>query len=113
VTVFLTGVPGLNKPASSNARPAEMLRLNTSTPVTAADKVNRLGVFGGDNQGFPNGRRLADDVTDNAVQAVAGTLVDPKYANPALGDGVNANDKAFSSTFPYLALPHLVGYGPQ
>jgi hypothetical protein len=110
VTVFLTGVPGLNKPAAKDARPAEMLRLNTATPVTPADKVSRLGVFGGDTQGFPNGRRLADDVTDIAIQAVAGTLVDKKYANPKLGDGADANDVPFLTTFPYLAGPHLVPY---
>jgi hypothetical protein len=108
VTVFLTGVPGLNKPAMKDARPAEMLRLNTSTPQTAADKVSPLGVFGGDNQGFPNGRRLADDVTDIAIQAVAGKLVTGYTVPSSLGDGVNANDKAFSTTFPYLASPHLV-----
>jgi Domain of unknown function (DUF4331) len=113
VTVFLTGVPGLNKPAGKEPRPSEMLRLNTSTPQTASEKFSRLGVFGGDNQGFPNGRRLADDVTDIAIQAVAGTLVDKKYANAALGDGVNANDKTFMTTFPYLASPHMVGYGKK
>lgn len=111
VTVFLTGVPGLNKPAAKDARPAEMLRLNTATAITPAGSVSRLGVFGGDNQGFPNGRRLTDDVTDIAVQAVAGTLVNAKYANPKLGDGVDANDKAFLGSFPYLASPHGVGYG--
>ncbi len=106
VTVFLTGVPGLNQP--NNVRAAEMLRLNLSTPVTAANKMSRLGVFGGDLQGFPNGRRLSDDVTDVAIQAVAGTLVDKKYANPDLGDGVNANDKAFMAAFPYVASPNLL-----
>lgn len=104
VSIFLTGVDGLTKP--KNVRAAEMLRLNTSIKPTAADKVSRLGVFGGDNQGFPNGRRLADDVTDIAVQAVAGKLVDGYKVAPELGDGVNANDKAFSTTFPYLASPH-------
>ncbi len=108
VTVFLTGVPGLNQPKS--VRAAEMLRLNTSIKPTAADKVSHLGVFGGDLQGFPNGRRLADDVTDIAIQAVAGKLVDgyKDKVPPALGDGVNANDKAFSNTFPYLASPHVL-----
>jgi hypothetical protein len=104
VTVFLTGVPGLNQP--KNVRPAEMLRINLSTPVAASP--NRLGVFGGDTAGFPNGRRLADDTIDISVQAVAGTLVDPKYANPALGDGVHTNDVPFLSSFPYVAGPHLL-----
>jgi len=98
VSVFLTGVSGLNQPA--NVRPSEELRLNMSTPVTGSP--NRLGVIGGDNQGFPNGRRLGDDVIDIALQVVEGELV----GNPNnLGDNVNANNRSFSNTFPYLALP--------
>lgn len=103
VTVFLTGVQGLNKPA--NVRPAEMLRINTATPLSQTP--NRLGVFGGDNGGFPNGRRLADDVTDIAIQAVAGKLVNGFTVPSNLGDGIDSNDKAFTNTFPYLAIPHL------
>jgi len=98
VSVFLTGVSGLNQPP--NVRPSEELRLNMSTPVTGSP--NRLGVIGGDNQGYPNGRRLGDDVIDIALQVVEGELV----GNPNnLGDSVNANDRSFSNTFPYLALP--------
>jgi hypothetical protein len=99
VSVFLTGVEGINKPAGK-ITPSEQLRLNMSTPVT--ENPDRLGVIGGDNQGFPNGRRLADDVVDIALQVVEGELV----GNPNdLGDGVNRNDVEFSDTFPYLALP--------
>ena len=72
-----------------------------STPVPP--EPNRLGVIGGDNQGFPNGRRLGDDVIDIALQVVEGELVGS--AND-LGDGVDANDVAFSTTFPYVGLPH-------
>ncbi len=103
VSVFLTGVEGLNKPA--NVRAAEMLRLNTSIATNSTPE--RLGVFAGDTAGFPNGRRLADDVTDIAIQAVAGKLVDGYTVDAALGDGVNQNDKAFLSSFPYMAAPHL------
>ena len=99
VSVFLTGVKGLNK-AKGKVTPSEQLRLNMSTPVTA--EPNRLGVIGGDNQGYPNGRRLGDDVIDIALQVVEGELVGS--AND-LGDGVNVNDAAFGDTFPYLALP--------
>jgi hypothetical protein len=99
VSVFLTGVKGLNMP-QGKITPSEQLRLNMSTPVTA--QPDRLGVIGGDTQGFPNGRRLGDDVIDIALQVVEGELVGS--AND-LGDGVNANDVAFSNTFPYLALP--------
>jgi Domain of unknown function (DUF4331) len=99
VSVFLTGVKGLNMP-KGKITPSEQLRLNMSTPVSATP--NRLGVIGGDTQGFPNGRRLGDDVIDIALQVVEGELVGS--AND-LGDGVDANDAAFSGTFPYLALP--------
>ena len=99
VSVFLTGVKGLNMP-KGKITPSEQLRLNMSTPVTA--QPNRLGVIGGDVQGFPNGRRLGDDVIDIALQVVEGELVGS--AND-LGDGVDANDVAFGNTFPYLALP--------
>ena len=69
-----------------------------------------MGVLGGDNQGFPNGRRLADDVVDIALQAVAGgtpfTQAQYHAPNNQLGDGVNQNDKPFLTVFPYLASPH-------
>lgn len=106
VQVFLTGIPGANQPP--NVVPADMLRLNVAVPVTAAANVNRLGVIRGDNGGFPNGRRLADDVVDIALQVVAGVLVQGfnKSPNNALTDGVDSNERAFLSTFPYVALPH-------
>ena len=112
-TIFLTGVTGLNRPLSAEAQPSEVLRLNTDIPVTA--EPNRLGVLAGDNQGFPNGRRLTDDVVDIALQAVAGAVsVDedgaPTGVTPvaalAAGDAVDENNVAFSDTFPYLALPN-------
>jgi hypothetical protein len=99
VQVFLTGVPGLNQP--KNVVPGEMLRLNLS-PV-AGQTPSRLGVVGGDANGFPNGRRLSDDVLDAALQVVEGELVGSPND---LGDGVNANDVAFGTRFPYVALPH-------
>lgn len=106
VQVFLTGVPGLNQPP--NVVPAEMIRLNVATPVTPTANVSRLGVIGGDNGGFPNGRRLADDVVDIELRVVAGVLVSGfnKAPNNALTDGVDANDHAFLSTFPYVAPPN-------
>ena len=100
VSVFLTGVDGLNKPANLTA-PGEMLRLNTSIPPT--ESPERLGVIAGDNAGFPNGRRLTDDVIDISLQVVEGELVGSPND---LGDAVGENDKAFGDTFPYVALPH-------
>jgi uncharacterized protein DUF4331 len=97
VAVFLTGVPKLNFTAP---RIAEVLRLNLGIPVTA--NANRMGVLAGDNQGWPNGRRLGDDVVDIAEQAVAGFLKGKKVP---LGDGVNADDRALLGSFPYIADP--------
>ncbi|QKW37697.1 DUF4331 domain-containing protein [Actinomadura sp. NAK00032] len=99
VQAFLTGVPGLNKPA--RVRPAELLRLNTAIRPVA--KPDRLGVLGGDKAGFPNGRRLTDDVVDIELQAVEGELLGTKND---LGDAVNANDVGFGKAFPYVAQPH-------
>src|SRR5205823_6145083 len=59
VQVLLTGIP---KVTFTGSTPADELRINLSVPVTPADKVSRLGVLGGDNQGWPNGRRLDDAV---------------------------------------------------
>jgi hypothetical protein len=85
-------------------QPSEMLRLNTSVAPTA--DPNRLGVLAGDLQGFPNGRRLTDDVIDIEVQAVAGAAQAGKLVDAlAAGDGVDANDVAFLEQFPYVALP--------
>jgi hypothetical protein len=106
VTIFLTGIPGLNQPA--NVKPSEMLRLNVAIPPTP--NPNPLGVLGGDVAGFPNGRRVGDDVTDIALRAMAGaTPLTPAFnggINAQLGDGVMGNDKPYLPVFPYLALPH-------
>ena len=105
VTIFLTGIPNLNQPPNVTA--SEMLRLNTSIPPSASP--NRMGVLGGDNAGFPNGRRLLDDVVDIALQAMAGgtpfTAAFNVVPNNQLGDGVNQNEKPFLTSFPYLASP--------
>ncbi|MBA2444766.1 MAG: DUF4331 domain-containing protein, partial [Nocardioidaceae bacterium] len=103
-SVFLTGVEGLNMPMGK-VQPAEVLRLNTS--IAPADEPNRLGVLAGDTQGFPNGRRLTDDVVDISIQALEGAVRTGKLVEAlAAGDGVDSNDLAFESTFPYVALPH-------
>jgi hypothetical protein len=95
----------------------EMLRLNTSIKGTLCHPTpQRLGVLAGDACGFPNGRRLADDVTEIELLAVAGAAWQPLTNdtsfsfNPAfigaLTDSVDKNDLPFRSSFPYLALPH-------
>ena len=118
VTVFLTGIRGINQPAHLSA-PGEELRLNTSIAPSSANPnaVNPLGVLGGQLDGFPNGRRLADDVVDIEVQAVlgilcqaGGPLAGPTPCRtgsvPDVGDGVRANDVPFQASFPYVADPH-------
>jgi len=85
--------------------PSEMLRLNMSMAATASP--NRLGVLAQDLAGFPNGRRLADDVVDISLQAVEGAAQSGKLVEAlAAGDKVDQNDRSFSRSFPYVALPH-------
>jgi len=108
VAAFLTGIKDLNQPPK--VTPAEMVRLNTKIPVTTSPQ--RLGVLAKDMQGFPNGRRLTDDVVDIELQALAGAIRTGTIVEPlAKGDGVDANDREFSKAFPYVALPHS-GSGP-
>jgi hypothetical protein len=100
VQALLTGLPGKTQ-IGTHPVPADTLKINLGVPPTA--NPNRLGVLGGDLQGFPDGRRLADDVTDISLRVVAGAL---KGNNVPLGDGVDANDKPFLTTFPYVTAPN-------
>ena len=104
VQVFLTGLPGVNQPA--NVVPAEMLRINLA--IAPSSSPNRLGALAADAAGFPNGRRLSDDVIDITLRVAAGVLVTgfDRAPNNALTDGVDANEVAFLSTFPYVAAPN-------
>ncbi|MBK8549688.1 MAG: DUF4331 family protein [Ignavibacteria bacterium] len=108
VSVFLTGVTGLTQRPQDLRTPSEQLRINLGIAPVAFEAENRLGVIAGDNAGFPNGRRLKDDVVDIALRVVAGVLLGPPFStgiNAQLGDAVQRNDKTFASTFPYLAAP--------
>jgi len=88
-------------------QPSEQLRLNMSIAPAAAP--NRFGVLGGDLAGFPNGRRLADDVLDVTLRVAEGVLL-PGHpaAVDGLGDAVDANAVPFRGAFPYVALPNSV-----
>ncbi|MGW8888559.1 DUF4331 domain-containing protein [Streptomyces sp. NPDC055749] len=119
VEIFLTGIckdcgpikadlnsQRLNADVDKNEFvPAEELRLNMAIPPAA--KPNRLGVLGKDLAGFPNGRRLNDDVVDIELQALQGAAQTGKIV-PALaaGDGVDTPYREPGDTFPYVALPN-------
>jgi len=92
-----------------------MLRLNTSIPPTPASSVNILGVLGGDLAGFPNGRRIVDDVVTIELRALAGLtypLIDPSYkVDPTvkvLSDGLTNSSVANQplDRFPYMGIPY-------
>jgi hypothetical protein len=117
VAVFLTGIPGVTKPANLTA-PGEMLRLNTAIAVTASGSQNNLGVLGGDNAGFPNGRRPGDDVVDIALRAAMGVLCtldalatfgcvpgDAPTGGLPYTDGATVSAQDFDAAFPYLRSP--------
>ena len=103
--LFLYKAP-IAAPGTPTGPAADLLRLNTGVPPTPLNTRKRLGVIAGDGAGFPNGRRLTDDVVDIAARVVGGgILAGPKYnafPNNAIGDGVNAPDVATQESFPYV-----------
>lgn len=118
-TVFLKGIKGVNQPTT--VTPAEMMRLNTSTAPVAIGAQNSLGVAGGDNAGYPNGRRPGDDVVDLTMRVAMGALCvltgttdtlgvgckpsDAPAGGFAFTDGVRKTSANYGSTFPYLTTP--------
>src|SRR4051812_12864047 len=101
VTALLTGVPGATQINGKKSAAADTLKVNLGVPPSATP--NRFGYIAGDNAGFPDGRRLGDDVTDIELRVVAGFLKGNKVP---LGDGVDQNDVPFLDSFPYVAPPH-------
>jgi len=111
--ILLTGIPkGVVDGFQNYTGPdeADMLRLNVAIPPS--DKPKELGLVGGDPAGFPNGRRIIDDVTTIELRAIAGAtipLVDPAYkpdaAASAIKDGTTNTNAAYRDTFPYLGPP--------
>jgi Domain of unknown function (DUF4331) len=114
VAIFLTGLPaGVVTGFQNNTGTvlAEMLRLNVAVPPATSPNV--LGVIGGDLAGYPNGRRIIDDVTTIALRAIAGItypLVQKKYkpdaAASAITQGITPLSFRSQATFPYVAAPH-------
>jgi hypothetical protein len=88
---------------------ADLLRLNTGVAPTPIASASRLGLLGGDSAGYPNGRRVFDDVTDISLRVVAGGVLAAPFPgfnpdlNGRLGDGVNVNDFPYLDSFPYVA----------
>ena len=104
VTAFLTGVPDVNMPVG--VQTSEMLRLNPEIAATPAASQNDLGVLGGDNAGFPNGRRPVDDTVDIALRVVMGALTtDAPNKDAPFTDGVQLDPAELQEVFPYLATP--------
>jgi hypothetical protein len=116
--ILLTGIPTGIIPGFTNFTGtvlADMLRLNTSIPPTPSNKQSILGVVGGDLAGFPNGRRVTDDVVTIELRAIAGLtypLVDKSYmpdaAAGAITDGLTNADTGTAplGQFPYLGVPY-------
>jgi hypothetical protein len=127
LTVFLKGIEGVNQPR--NVVAAEMLRLNTSIPATASTGQSPLGVAGGDNAGYPNGRRPGDDVVDLSLRVAMGALcvltgatdtlkvgckpADAPAGGLALTDGVRKSAANFDTIFPYLTTPLPGNFNPS
>jgi hypothetical protein len=113
VSILLTGVPGLN---FTGNKKADLLRLNMDiAPSAPVGQGDRLAVVNGDLAGFPNGRRLEDDVVDIELRAFAegyGPILNSllglpnRSPNNLLADGVDGNELTFDIHFPYLATPH-------
>jgi hypothetical protein len=111
VLILGRGIPGVNQ---TNAEGLfDMLRLNMG--VTPAEQADPMAAVAGDVAGFPNGRRLTDDVVDIEIRAVAdgyGTFLADAFGLPnlepnnAVGDGCSRNDVKFGAAFPYLGEPH-------
>jgi hypothetical protein len=125
LAILLTGIPSTVVPgfAGNFTGPtqADMLRLNMTIPPTPPAKVSNLGLIGGDVGGFPNGRRVQDDVATIELRAIAGAtlpLVDPTFAPDAAAGGISmglttgptdpsaTGTENYLATFPYLGTPH-------
>jgi hypothetical protein len=115
VAILGTGLPtGIVKNfqnASNKGVFADMLRLNVAVPP--ASTPNPLGIVGGDLAGFPNGRRVTDDITNVELKALAGATIPlvnksfvPDGAVAAVEQGITPSATRTQPAFPYAAAPH-------
>jgi hypothetical protein len=118
LAIFLTGIPEGIVPGFQNttgSTQADLMRLNMAIPPSEDPNVN--GLIAGDAAGFPNGRRVFDDIATVELRALAGLtipLVDPSYvpdeAAGLITDGTQElDDVSYLSVFPYLDHP-VSGY---
>lgn len=98
---YLLGFAGFNSRPSGQDAPGDLLRLNLGVDPTPVANGSPLGAFGGDNAGFPNGRRVFDDVGDIVLRVAAGQLFSPTPIE--IGDGVNGGPRLES--FPFMFSP--------
>jgi hypothetical protein len=113
--ILLTGIPNGVVPGFQNftgPNPADMLRLNVAIPPTVTNP-NPIGLVAGDAAGFPNGRRVFDDIVSIELKAIAGAtipLVDSSYTPDAavglVSSYLTPGNGRYQSTFPYLGTPH-------
>lgn len=113
LAILLTGIPQGVVPGFQNftgTTQADLLRLNVAVPPTV--DPHPLGLVAGDPAGFPNGRRVFDDVVTVELRAIAGLtipLVDPSFtpdaATSAITDGTSNTNAAYLTSFPYLGTP--------
>ena len=113
LAILLTGIPAGIIPGFQNftgPTQADMLRLNVAIPPSGAPNAN--GILGGDLAGFPNGRRVFDDIVTIELRAIAGLtipLVDPSYvpdgAAKLVTDGSASTLPSYLTAFPYLGHP--------
>ncbi len=110
-------MPPIAAPGTPKGPIADLLRLNTGIPATAISNRSRLGFLtlldddaaNDDPAGFPNGRRVSDDVVDITTRVVIGILAGSGsngFPHNRVGDGVNQNDVPYRETFPYVGLAH-------
>lgn len=105
LALLLQYQPPIAAPGTPSGPVADLLRLNTGIPPTSLGSRKRMGLIAGDPAGFPNGRRLTDDVVDIAARVVGGGILVKGFnvvPNNLIGDGVNAPDVPPQETFPYV-----------